>query len=365
MTACTLLASGPAASAAVSPPALRHCAAPWGAWSSFHTPLLAESGRVIDRSRPDHRTVSEAQAYALFFALVANDPQRFDAILRWTTNNLAQGALERHLPAWLWGLSGDSQWTVVDPNPASDADLWLSYTLAQAGRLWKRESYFEIGQQLGQQILDRETARLSERHLALLPGPKGFEPAPGVFRLNPSYLPLPLLRWLSGPEAFAEQRPAWQRVLDHSLELLDRSAPQGLAPEWVELGRGGALQIDESPPDPLQRFNAIRVYLWIGLTSAQDPQRTPLLRRYRPILDRISRADASSASPGRWAALLPFTVAAGDESLSTLLRDRLTAMPVEPLAYYDQALTLFAFGFLDGRFAFDRDGRLLTCWARP
>ena len=363
------MALGLLAATAASPgwaaPTRPGCPAPWGAWSSFHGALLAESGRVIDRSRPDHRTVSEAQAYALFFALVANDPQRFEAILGWTTNNLAQGALERHLPAWLWGQADDASWRVIDPNPASDADLWLSYTLAQAGRLWQRESYRELGRRIGQQILDRETASINARHLALLPGPQGFEPRPGVFRLNPSYLPLPLLRWLSGPEGFAEQRADWRRVLDHALDLLDRSAPQGLAPEWVDQAHSGALQIDESPPDPLQRFNAIRVYLWLGLTSAQDPQRAALLRRYRPMLDRISQADVSSASPGRWAALLPFTVAAGDESLSILLRERLTAQPVQALAYYDLALTLFAFGFLDGRFAFDRDGRLLTCWGQP
>jgi endoglucanase len=344
---------------------LPYCATPWTGWSVFHGALLTDSGRVVDRSQPDHRTVSEAQAYALFFALVAHDPLRFESILRWTTNNLAQGALERHLPAWLWGLAADDQWTVIDPNPAADADLWLSYTLAQAGRLWQREDYRELGRRLAQQILDQETVPLGPKQRALLPGPKGFEIAPGRLRLNPSYLPLPLLRWLCGPEGFEGQQAAWRQVLDHALDLLDRSAPTGLAPEWVEQGPGAALRIDETPPDPLQRFNAIRVYLWLGLTSAQEPRRAALLQRYRPMLKRIHDADPASASAGRWAALLPFALAAGDQPLSTRLRERLTTLPAEPQAYYDQALTLFAFGFLDGRFAFDREGRLLTCWARP
>ena len=41
-------------------------------------------GRVIDLSQEDKRSTSEGQAYAMFFALVANDQAMFDRLLGWT-----------------------------------------------------------------------------------------------------------------------------------------------------------------------------------------------------------------------------------------------------------------------------------------
>ncbi|MEK7927443.1 glycosyl hydrolase family 8, partial [Burkholderia contaminans] len=115
-------------------------------------------GRVIDVGSDDSRTVSEGQAYGLFFALVANDRRMFDTILAWTENNLAQGDLSAHLPAWLWGRAPDGAWRVLDANAASDADLWIAYALVEAGRLWHERSYTARGALLAKRVLDVETA---------------------------------------------------------------------------------------------------------------------------------------------------------------------------------------------------------------
>ncbi|MEK9939779.1 MAG: glycosyl hydrolase family 8, partial [Methylotenera sp.] len=78
-------------------------------------------------------TTSEGQAYALFFALVANDQPQFERLLQWTQLNLAQGNLATNLPAWHWGQKADGSWGVIDGNSASDADIWIVYTLLEAG----------------------------------------------------------------------------------------------------------------------------------------------------------------------------------------------------------------------------------------
>jgi len=49
------------------------CQADWPAWQSFKSGFISEGGRVVDANTPRKQTVSEGQAYALFFALVAND----------------------------------------------------------------------------------------------------------------------------------------------------------------------------------------------------------------------------------------------------------------------------------------------------
>ncbi len=70
---------------------------PWTLWRSYSARFIDDQGRVIDPS--GNRTTSQGQAYALFFALVADDRPRFDRILEWTNYNLALGDLGARLPA--------------------------------------------------------------------------------------------------------------------------------------------------------------------------------------------------------------------------------------------------------------------------
>ena len=165
----------------------------WPDWEHFKQGTLSADGRVIDASTPEQVTVSEGQAYALFFALVANDRTTFDRVLNWTQNNLAQGDLTRHLPAWQWGRltkkDAGQGWGVLDSNAASDADIWIAYTLLEAGRLWRERSYTALGTVLARAIVAQETAVLPGLGRTVLPGPVGFHPQDDVWRLNPSYVP--------------------------------------------------------------------------------------------------------------------------------------------------------------------------------
>src|SRR5262245_59424915 len=129
------------AGAAPSPP-------PWPAWERFKELYVSRDGRIIDASVPEQITTSEGQSYGLLFALIANDRARFDELLRWTQNNLARGDLQRTLPAWQWGHASDGRWRVLDANPASDADVWIAYSLMQAGRLWCDAELSKLGHDL-------------------------------------------------------------------------------------------------------------------------------------------------------------------------------------------------------------------------
>ena len=62
-------------------------AGPWPFWDGYASSFIDDQGRVIDRQGSD-RTTSEGQSYGLFFALVANDHERFDRLLNWTSENL-------------------------------------------------------------------------------------------------------------------------------------------------------------------------------------------------------------------------------------------------------------------------------------
>src|SRR6185369_11367754 len=84
------LAAAASVQAAPRPPA--RCAG-WPAWDAFKQQFIGDGGRVAESATPRSQTVSEAQGYALFFALVADDHDTFERLLRWTEDNLAGGDL--------------------------------------------------------------------------------------------------------------------------------------------------------------------------------------------------------------------------------------------------------------------------------
>lgn len=375
----SILASAVAVSAAVAVDACggtpsAGCDAGWPDWQRFVEAFVSEDGRVIDRSTPGAWTVSEGQAYAMFFALVADDRPTFARLLAWTRDNLADGDLTRRLPAWQWGRNDDGVWGVLDANPASDADVWIAYVLDQAGRLWREPYYRTLSAVISRHILAEETADLPELGRTLLPAPYGFEPEPGVWRLNPSYLP-PMLF-----EALASAQPEfeWPAVLASSQRVLIGGAGNGFAPDWVLYRTQGGFA-DDPGSAAIGSYAAIRVYLWIGMMDAAASGRAELLRHYRPMLDLIAAqgwppetidtasGEVSGRGPsGFAAALLPFVRASGDRASAEVLARQVKARTAEDFGgYYNAVLTLFGLGYLEGRYAFSADGALRPAWGRP
>lgn len=352
----TLSGPGPAASQAAD------CA--WPAWTQFRASLISPDGRVIDPYDGADITTSEGQAYGMFFALVADDRETFRKLLHWTADNLAGGDLAARLPAWKWGRDGDGNWRILDDNSAADADLWMAYSLLEAGRLWRAYGYTSLGSLLLQRIAREEVQDIPGLGPMLLPGKMGFvDEEAGVWRLNPSYFPLQILA-----RAGTEPGPGpWSQMSDNALRMLLDTAPHGYAPDWV------AWQADTGwHPDPVQGskgdYDAIRVYLWAGTLADDTPAKAELLARYAPMARATASqgrpplsADAASGDsegqgpPGFSAALLPMLAdGAGRETQ----RERLRRDPPAPTAYYDQVLTLFGQGWDEGRYRYDRTGRL-------
>lgn len=342
----------------------------WPAWEDFKKAYVSEDGRVIDRSHADLRTVSEGQAYGLFFALVAQDRKTFDSLLGWTENNLSAGDLGKQLPAWVWGKQGEN-WGVIDTNSASDADLWIAYALLEAARVWCHAPYADKARALGGLILDQESKEVRGLGLIVLPGKNGFVETNGTTRLNPSYLPPFVMA------RFASAWPddtRWANVYLSSQRLLLDTGRSGFYPDWVLYNNG-----EMSLPDDEQRgdYDAIRTYMWIGMSSNSDPVTAPMLQQLSPtvalLLKRQNMPEwvepqSGNVSPqagpkGFQAAMAPFLQAAGAVELAkkfhanTLTKngktDRLE------YDYYNSVLGLFAQGFMDKHYSFNSLGELL------
>ena len=357
---------------------------PWPLWEHYAGRMIDGQGRVIDQVSGD-RTTSEGEGYGMFFALVANDRTRFDHLLAWTEANLAGGDLTQRLPAWSWGKAPDGTWKVLDPSPASDADLWIAYDLLEAGRLWREPRYERLAQTLLLRIAQQEVAFVPGIGVTLVPGPVGFHPDLQTWLLNPSYLPPSLLA------RFATVQPdgPWTDVQASLLPILKQGSGAGFAMNWVAAGT--TIHPSASPAElaagnktavPVGSYDAIRVYLWLGLTDpatpglgtlvAQLPAMSACLQRQLlppEIVDEHGTVFSTNASPGFSAAVVPYLELLGrhNEARTQLTRLEATRDPATGLfgkqpVYYDQNLALFATGWTEHRFRFDRSGRLTVPW---
>jgi endo-1,4-beta-D-glucanase Y len=357
-------------------------------WQAYANRFISADGRVIDPQGGD-RTTSEGQSYALFFALVNNDRAHFDKLFAWTESNLAANDLGGHLPSWSWGRGKDGHWGTIDPNSASDSDLWIAYDLIEAGRLWKDRHYQDIGQRLESLIAQKEVANLPGLGPVLLPGPTGFK-FQRYWVLNPSYTPLFLLNRM----ATADPDGPWSNVATVLPTLLSRSAKGGYAMDWVCYTPGEGFSpcqaSGKKTPEPLGSYDAIRVYLWAGMLpeSAANPSKSRILHglaqmnvlmQSRPAPPEKINSDGvpmnTDGPVGFSAALLPYLKSNSNDSAYAQQLVRIQSQLDEKSnlygqgygtgpTYYDQNLVLFGSGWNEKQFQFGTSGELLVRWSR-
>jgi endo-1,4-beta-D-glucanase Y len=359
---------------------------PWPLWDAYKTHFIGAQGRVIDHTSGD-RTTSEGQAYAMFFALVGDDRATFDRVLGWTQVNMADSDLGTHLPGWLWGNDGKGNWKPLDTNPAADADVWMAYTLVEAGRLWSAPNYTNLGRLMMSEIAKSEVGILPGFGPMLMPGPTGFQHNQS-WTLNPSYMPLFLFQRL----AKVDPAGPWQQIALGIPRMLDGSARHGYAMDWVNYIPGdgfypaSAMQTGNKDSDvPGGSYDAIRVYLWAGMIDGSGTIRAQVLSSIPAMSVYLGSHDAppekvsdqgiplaQDGPVGFSAALLPYLRAfpglsrpsAQQTVRMSRMRDPATGLYGKELAYYDQNLALFATGFLDDRFRFGSGGELNVEWKR-
>ena len=357
----------------------------WPLWQTFDKHFVQADGRVLDASTPQLNSSSEGMSYSMFFALVANDRASFDLLWHWAQNNLAAGDISTHLPAWLWGRDEAGAWRVLDDNSASDADLWFAYALLEAGRLWDNDEYTEAARKILNNVVTQEVADLPGLGKMLLPGFRGFV-KPDQWMLNPSYMPIPLLR------RFAEfdRSGPWAEIAANTATLIKAVSHKGFVADWVSYRATGPGK-GEFIVDPIKgeqgSYDAIRVYLWAGITPSKDPLAAPILKHLRGMQraiaangvppEKVQVSSAKLSGDGPWgfsAALLPYLDALDEDSerdrqakrVQTFMAQSLTpeAVKIAQPPYYHFVLGLFALGYMDQRYHFLDDGKLQTFWEK-
>ena len=132
-------------------------------------------------------------------------------------------------------------------------------------------------------------------------------------------------------------------------------------------------------------YDAIRVYLWAGMTPQDDPLAAPLLKALggmqRRTGDRAVPAErlnvrtgvGSGTSPyGFSAALLPYLRLTASPDIVAQQGARARSAQVQsmqpqdlakgPPSYYDHVLSLFGIGWIEDRYRFQRNGQVQLKW---
>lgn len=336
----------------------------WHEWDVFQEMMVSNQGRVIDASDTRQITTSEGQSYAMFFALVNNDRQLFQRLVRWTENNLAQGDLTAYLPAWLWGRNPEGHWQVLDANTAADSNLWIAYNLLEAGRLWDERSYTVLGHLMLQRIAQDELVNVPNFGYLLAPGKYGFSNQQ-TWKFNPSYLPPQLLSRI----VHTQPSTQWTELLANTSRFLLETSPLGLAPDWVSRGERWTYKQDD---EQIGSYDAIRVYLWVGMLHPDSLNSAALKQHFQrgllslgaknlPVekINILQGTAQGNGPPGFSAALIPLF---SDTAVAEQQRQRLQNVSVEELGYYNQVLILFGKGWDEKRYFFDQHGYLVPDW---
>jgi endo-1,4-beta-D-glucanase Y len=267
------------------------------------------------------------------------------------------------------GRAGRRQLWPAGRQSATDADLWIALRVGRSGPALGHPGYLARSNAVGDLVLRQSVAELPGLGPVLLPAPQGFGAAPGPWRLNPGYLPIQVLRGLAA--AHPDQRERWLALLASSVAVLHGAAPGGIAPDWVRVDDRGAFTFDDGAP-ATGSYGAIRVYLWLGMLHAADPERAALLRRFQPMARVIRRAGQpperidvlggrvlDANAPGAFsAAVAPWLEQAEARAAR---RQWQRAMQLAPAReeYFGRALLLLAQGWREGRLRFGPDGELL------
>jgi endoglucanase len=152
----------------------------------------------------------------------------------------------------------------------------------------------------------------------------------------------------------------------------------GVAPDMFVVGPGG-LVTQDTERAPSGSYDAIRVYLWAGMSGQDSREIVRLIAPYARLISSLGAppekvnpatgtAIRSDYSPAGYAgAVLPFLGALHEgelqrAQLARLQLDAVKARLGHPTNYYDQALILFGKGWHDGYFLFDARGQLQPKW---
>jgi endoglucanase len=242
----------------------------WPLWEAWRQAYLDFSGRVVDvpQGSASH---SEGQGYGMLLAAEFGDGDAFRRMAEWTDANLA--IRPDNLLAWRW--QPDVPERILDPNNASDGDLFYAWALLRGADRFNdprwRSRATDIAVDLGRKCIAMRPDRPGVP--VLLPAEFGFTDEQGL-TLNPSYMMPRALREVAEATGVTELALAARSGLDLMAEI----AAVRLVPDWIRLIPSGITSAERFSAH--MGYEALRIPLFLAWSGA----------RGHPALTRASAA---------------------------------------------------------------------------
>ncbi|MGN0916468.1 MAG: glycosyl hydrolase family 8 [Succinivibrio sp.] len=324
----------------------------WPLYDSFMA-LHYSDGRIIDHQKDGDVVTSEGLSYGMFMALIQKDKDRFDRMLAFVKKELCRNDPTNVLPAWKY-VSGK----ITDENNATDSDLFIAYDLIEAARIFNDEAYLADAEKILNLVKKNCVYSNKVMGKLLTPGRYGFVKS-NEFSVNPSYFPPFVMQKISAFD------PDFAEYYHDTVQAVVKGSGDGYCADFLTYSTDGALIVKKSTKGS---YDAVRYYLWLGITSDSDPNKRILLPLYE---NMFTSTAVNLAVPENYsfyfhtengrgnAAFDAALLNASSYKVRDYLRTRLKNTVFGRGDYYSHALTVFATGNDERRFALDADGSVI------
>ncbi|MBD1855916.1 MULTISPECIES: glycosyl hydrolase family 8 [Leptolyngbya] len=268
-------------------------------WKAYRQRFIQSDGRIIDRQDTD-RSISEGQAYALLRSVLVNDRDTFARVLQWSENNLKRRDAQQQqidsLWAWKWGRNPVThQWTTLDANFATDADIDAITALIVAARKWKHSDYLKLADTKLTDLWEHGTVLVNQRRY-LLPGAIEVFRKGDQLKFNPSYLAPAAFRLFAQVDTHHD----WQSLIDSSYAVLKQStdlSTVNLPSDWVlfQPDTGNYAPLAHNTLASHYGFDASRVWWRVAIDAEwfNEPRARAFLKEHLAYLAQLWRSQKS------------------------------------------------------------------------
>ncbi len=246
-------------------------------WHGYKSYFVRPDGAVYNPQGQE--VTSEGQANAMLRAVVMGDQKTFERILQWTNDNLSRAKTSGdHLLSWHY-----KDGHILDPMPATDADIDYALALIFASYQWKDSSYADMAKVTLKDILGKLTTVFRYRRYLL---PWMIDPT-----WNQDNIPQNLSYYSPAYFKFFytfDHDPRWLELVDTAYTLMLQTQLEfngikgvGLIPDWSMIDRQGRLHGFEGK-SLNSSWEAVRVPLRIGVDAFfyRDPRAIEVLQRF-------------------------------------------------------------------------------------
>ena len=244
-------------------------------WHDYKDRFIEDSGRIRDPHN-HNITHTEAIGYTLYFAYKMNDNKTFRKVFDWGRDNIKLNRYE--LPGWKWGENSKKNcWCMLDMTSATDANLWIAYSLLLMYEKTGDDEYHTLADEIISAIKKHQIVYAKNNMPYLLPYEKELI-ADDEWKLNPSYLIFEIFEYFYK----YDRDEVWKKLLDSSKMVIKRARFSALSlnPDWV-IYEPYSNKFKLDPKYQNFGFDAIRVPLYILRSHFSVKEKKELLLPYK------------------------------------------------------------------------------------